>query len=858
MARRLGRATSRFTEETQTCHKRIPAFAVWLCFCLVFPPAAEAGLYSPSDQIILLNPENVESVLANSTAAIVAEFYASWCGHCVAFSPVYKSLARDIKEWKPAVDLAAIDCAAQQNIKLCSAYSITGYPTLKFFHAYSKADSKGEAYKAFPRDVQGLRHRIIDKLENQEPWPPACPPLEPTSQAEIDSFFETNNVQHLALIFEKASSYIGREVTLDLLQFENVTVRRVLSTEQDLVTKLGVTDNIEARHFYSYALQRLPGVVRSGRPPLVHIDHPTNSTEEPWRPFNRSRVYMADLESTLHYSLRVELAAHTVIRGNALVSLKKYISVLTKYFPGRPVVMNLLRSVDSWLQNQSGGEITYEALRKILDNSAQSPDTALPEGVRWVGCQGSQPHLRRFPCGMWTLFHVLTVQAKSTSPRGTDPKEVLSAMRNYVRSFFGCRPCAEHFENMARESMVEVDSTSSAVLWLWSRHNRVNNRIAACVLNSRGQKDTRAFMCLLPRHLNTIQPTAFIHPSSLSSSVRVAVFPSFHSQSPGTHIIRLTSALSEDPNFPKIQWPSPEMCSACHTVRDNREHKWNKEQVLPFLMSYFSSSRILTDYLEDESQVLAKQREAIAAQKHGERRAREALDSVTHLLPSQPTVQEEEEEEEDEGTQDETMADEEEEGGEGAPAADEMGGKTSEPTPWAKPEMELGRGRQRAHNRPSIVGMRMREPQEDIVDLDSFVNQHYKAKALRLAASSRVKQRTLQRKVEQEPGPVFGLGMEMDAGLGMVGLQPVEADFDLDVGRQRKRLQKRELIGQYYVEEAELSHRGRWMSVLSIGFSKVDISLCVILYCLSSMCLVAMYLFFKNRLRLRRAKVSLP
>lgn len=42
-----------------------------------------------------------------------------------------------------------------------------------------------------------------------------------------------------------------------------------------------------------------------------------------------------------------------------------------QYFPGRPVVMNLLRSVDSWLQNQSGGEITYEALRKILDNSAQ-------------------------------------------------------------------------------------------------------------------------------------------------------------------------------------------------------------------------------------------------------------------------------------------------------------------------------------------------------------------------------------------------------------------------------------------------------------------------------------------------------
>lgn len=44
----------------------------------------------------------------------------------------------------------------------------------------------------------------------------------------------------------------------------------------------------------------------------------------------RSRVYMADLESALHYSLRVELAAHPVFRGAALISLKKYISVLSK------------------------------------------------------------------------------------------------------------------------------------------------------------------------------------------------------------------------------------------------------------------------------------------------------------------------------------------------------------------------------------------------------------------------------------------------------------------------------------------------------------------------------------------------
>ncbi|KAG7230761.1 hypothetical protein INR49_019575 [Caranx melampygus] len=195
------------------------------------------------------------------------------------------------------------------------------------------------------------------------------------------------------------------------------------------------------------------------------------------------------------------------------------------YFPGRPVVMNLLKSLNTWLQNQVGDEIAYEAFKEILDNTSQAPHTALPEGVRWVGCQGSQPHLRRYPY----------------------PKQVLSAMRSYVRSFFGCRQCAEHFENMARESMIEVRTLSAAMQWLWSSHNRVNNRLAG--------------------------------------------------------------ALSEDPNFPKIQWPSPEMCPACHTVTTNGDHQWNLKQVLPFLLSYFSSSRILQDYLDDEAQILAKQKD---------------------------------------------------------------------------------------------------------------------------------------------------------------------------------------------------------------------------------------------------------
>uniref|UniRef100_A0A8C2AP66 Sulfhydryl oxidase n=1 Tax=Cyprinus carpio TaxID=7962 RepID=A0A8C2AP66_CYPCA len=666
-------------------------------------------------------PKNVDSVLINSTAAVLVEFYATWCGHCVAFSPTWKNLARDIKEWKPAVDLAAIDCADESNRKVCTNFGITGFPSLK-------VECNLETMQLLLllwSDVRGLRHYIIDKLEmHNEAWPPACPPLETASEAEIDNFFQTNNVKLLALVFESKDSYVGREVTLDLLQYENIAVRRVLDTETSLVSRFGVTDfpscylynssrHIsrlkvlnEARTFYSYALQRLPGVVRTGKPQIPITDLLKNSTLQEWRQFNKTSVYMSDLESALHYSLRVELSGHISISGNDLTALKKYINVLAKYFPGRPSVKSALKTVDSWLLQQKGTEIKYSNFRDVLDNTVQTSDAVLPEGVQWVGCQGSQSHYRGYPCAFWTLFHVLTVQAKEMAI--PDPQEVLQAMRGYVSSFFGCRPCATHFESMAQESMDHVTTLSAAVLWLWSRHNRVNNRLAG--------------------------------------------------------------DLSEDPHFPKIQWPSPELCPSCHGLKKTGEHHWDQGEVLTFLRNYFSSTHILMDYLQDETQALIHQRNRL------------------------------------------TAAQMEKEAGRGAERRE----------PWEKPQ------RPQSQRKPKIVGMKLREPQENIVDLDLFVNQHYKAKALRAAAMSGVvRQRSLKKKEDVED-------LQFEGGWRV----------KRDLGSQEENLGAGVGIEPYPRPQSK-----RWMSLLSLGFSRLDVSLCVLLYLLSTMCLLAMYLYFKLRIK---------
>lgn len=49
-----------------------------------------------------------------------------------------------------------------------------------------------------------------------------------------------------------------------------------------------------------------------------------------------------------------------------------------------------------------------------------SHPSVLPTNVTWVGCQGSERHFRGYPCGLWTIFHLLTVQAAQNGPdKGT-------------------------------------------------------------------------------------------------------------------------------------------------------------------------------------------------------------------------------------------------------------------------------------------------------------------------------------------------------------------------------------------------------------------------------------------------------
>uniref|UniRef100_A0A8D0HGC3 Sulfhydryl oxidase n=1 Tax=Sphenodon punctatus TaxID=8508 RepID=A0A8D0HGC3_SPHPU len=727
--------------------------AALLLAASAFSGAPALSLYSPSDPLTVLQADTLERSIFNSSSAWVVEFYASWCGHCIHFAPTWRALANDIQEWRPALRLGVLDCAEASSQKVCSEFGITGFPTLKV----KGMDGAGIQILAHSEaTLQPLRHSIITSVERHEDvWPPACPPLEPTSLAEVRGFFQANNVTYLALIFEKADSFMGREVILDMLQYENIAVRRVLSSDEEMVKKYDVatfpsayllTSNgscsripvhLEERSFYTFFLRRLPDIVRGTSYNLTVIpDTEPRTTPTPWRVADSSKLYMADLESVLHYTLRVEVARFSDLRGERLTALKRYVSVLAKYFPARPSVRNVLRNLNRWLRGVKERDLPYSAVEAV-------PNARLMNRTIWVGCQGSQSQFRGYPCSLWLLFHLLTVQATLPKGQNASPLEVLSAMREYVRFFFGCRDCAEHFEGMAAESMDKVKSRDEAVVWLWSRHNRVNARIAGTT--------------------------------------------------------------SEDPKFPKLQWPPPSMCPACHK-KFNGQQVWDEGAVLSFFKAHFSPSNIYLDYIPPEEVRSA-------------RRGRNT--------------------EEKEGVTDGKQED-------GREAEEEGEERTGRPE-GGTVESEI-RGSERRTSpdlhRPSIVKMnpRTRELEEGIVDLDSFSEQHYRSKALKAAAAS--KSRRLSKR---------------DTMLQLMADDHHQAsDYDAAWERlRRKGLDGQQLLSAMGEEEGG-TLRNQWFRILGVGFSRLDVSLCIVLYFLSSMCLLGMYTFFRMHMRYRKGRPGFP
>ncbi|KAF2898283.1 hypothetical protein ILUMI_07894 [Ignelater luminosus] len=539
------------------------------------------GLYSPEDDITILTANNFKNSIYGKNHALLIEFYNSWCGFCQRFAPSWKALGSDVKGWKDIVTIAAIDCNDEDNAPICRDFEIMAYPTLRYIHEnYQEGPGRIGSDVQKGEDVYSHKLFLIKKIiqEQREGRGKQFPNILPYIDSDASRLFDDvpSGTKYVFLILEQPDSMIGPEIAFDLHEASNIVIKYSLANNTALernvravkLPTIFVKGDDGTQEFLSEFVNTREGIriaIREFlRPRSIQVPEVTTKkniftgkwieadipdmsalmeareTENLKKKIKQMGdvVFQADLETALRYSLKREIALVKSISGEKLEALTKYLKVLVKYFPfgsqGQQFLTQIKDKVAAVGDSVSGADIA-QWVSKAEEDGRQ----VFSSPPQWLACRGSSATFRGYPCGLWKMFHFLTVAAAEQNVGNEDayPREILDAMLGYIKHFFGCQDCSQHFQEMAVEKdMKSVSSLDSAVLWLWMAHNTVNKRL---------QGDA-----------------------------------------------------TEDPEFPKIQFPAPERCPTCKSS----DKSWIYPEVLLYLKHVYSSINVR--YIGSDTRVL--------------------------------------------------------------------------------------------------------------------------------------------------------------------------------------------------------------------------------------------------------------
>lgn len=540
------------------------------------------GLYTTADDVSIFTAGNFKSKLYGQEHGILIEFYNSWCGFCQRFAPSWKALATDIRTWKSVMEISAFDCSDEDNSPICREFEILGYPTLRYFHEHYQ-----EGAKKFGTDVKkgenvdALRNNLIGQMlvEQQEGRGKNWPLLLPYEKPDVMNIFDgVNDKIKYAFVIAENQTNLAVEVAMDLQKVSEIIVRsvKIIETTDAFKNNYHITSipkllavnraDKSVQHFNTETSSREALILQIKKfltPKGIEIsDLNTTSDifkgkwienevpdiaallEERERQALRLRVkqmgdvvFQMDLETALRYSLKHEIVRVKVISGEKLTALKNYLEVVVKYFPTGRKGKNFLQDLETEI-NSYGSSVNGEDIGKFLQPMDNEDEGIFSSPQQWLGCSGSSTKYRGYPCGIWKMFHYLTVNAadQNANKNNANPREVLEAMLGYIKHFFGCQDCSRHFQEMAvKNDLHGVTELNSSIIWLWIAHNEVNKR--------------------------------------------------------------LSGDASEDPEYPKVQFPDASRCPKCR-----EGDKFNLTEVLNYLRHMYSNINVR--YIGSDTKVL--------------------------------------------------------------------------------------------------------------------------------------------------------------------------------------------------------------------------------------------------------------
>nr|XP_022907868.1 sulfhydryl oxidase 1-like [Onthophagus taurus] len=540
------------------------------------------GLYTTDDDVHVLTASNFNGELYGQKNAWFIEFYNSWCGFCQRYAPLWKSLGSDTRNWKDMVKIGAIDCSNEDNSPICREFEIMSFPTLRYFHEdyeqgkYGVGVSKGEDMAQQKRHL--VNQIITDVLEGRGKQYRGLKPYNQTNLNELYADIKDNNAKYGILIFDKDDSLTGAEVALDLQSVKEIIVRFTYPNNSALIKFAQIeifpsmivmdsekntqkfADGLKSRESMKMAIRQFMERKMIEIPPVEEEEEKKKSeiftgkwleSEVPdsialLEAYEKRAlkekikkmkdvVFQMDLETALRWSLKREVSRVKVIENEKRTALINYLDVIIKYFPLGKNAKQFLNDLKQKIVSTTS--IEGKEISNIIKSAETEINPLFSSSENWLGCEGSSPEHRGYPCGLWKMFHFLTVNAAELSTEKDKPLEVLLAMEGYIKNFFGCHDCAQHFLEMTvKKNMRQVESLDSAIIWLWMAHNDANKRLAG--------DDT------------------------------------------------------EDPQYPKVQFPSSENCPTCRYTNGS----WNLVEVLKYLKVMYGGVHVR--YIGSDSRVL--------------------------------------------------------------------------------------------------------------------------------------------------------------------------------------------------------------------------------------------------------------
>mmetsp|Transcript_120873 Transcript_120873/g.235339 ORF Transcript_120873/g.235339 Transcript_120873/m.235339 type:complete len:530 (+) Transcript_120873:79-1668(+) len=423
-----------------------------LVICLAtstLPALAGPGFFGPPTHVAEFKPSTFVDTVSNDTRVWIVTFYADWCGHCIHYAPVFKSIANRLQKEEDRLQFGAVNCAMWY--EFCSTVDVHSYPSMRAYHT-AKVNPMGT--KGF--DVQRSNYA-------EEQFVTWIQPLLPARTSKT-----TRQPQNPRKQLNKLLS-----------NWTNLTKRS--------------SSNGNSSSYNSSAAN--PGAGSITTSPLT-LTKPALSGPE------AAAMHLVDAEVAVLYSLRhgaflaakqtVSSGSTMVLEGAVLLELRNWLVLLAALLPS----INARRDILVLEELVSSAQASTAGLGHTLWIAAldkQGLDTLPPEaGVEpnpfWRSCKS-------YTCGLWTLFHILTVAATEQRPRPDvqgllskrsvlpQPHAVLVGIRNFVANFFGCSDCVANFLQTFdscghnRCNLDHGDGVGMA-LWLWEVHNGVSQRVA--------------------------------------------------------------------------------------------------------------------------------------------------------------------------------------------------------------------------------------------------------------------------------------------------------------------------------------------------------------------------------------------